>query len=295
MTTKGGGWMLAGVDTDVTRYLAEGRRRAGRRVGRRCHCRALPLRRRARLMAGRAPTARHAEGRGGDHAVGGGARRVVEDRADALLAAGRAAEAVAELEAAVSVAPLRERRWGQLMTALYQAGRQGEALRCVSAGAHDARRRVGRGARPRAAASRGRDRGSRPVARRRRRGRPRRRPSAHRCGHVYAVRADAGGSFRRQRRLRYRVVSSGAQDPPCWSSRRCSRMSSCMWEHEIYRRYLDAWAGTPRRGVRQAGHRPLRSLRRGTDPRAAHRRHPRGDGRRGTRAARVARHVGGRA
>ncbi|GBE66240.1 hypothetical protein MFM001_27020 [Mycobacterium sp. MFM001] len=51
-----------------------------------------------------------------------------EDRADALLATGRAAEIVGELEAAVADAPLRERRWGQLMLALYRAGRQGEAL-----------------------------------------------------------------------------------------------------------------------------------------------------------------------
>lgn len=53
---------------------------------------------------------------------------VVEDRADALLATGRAAEIIGDLEAAVADAPLRERRWGQLMLALYRAGRQGEAL-----------------------------------------------------------------------------------------------------------------------------------------------------------------------
>jgi len=53
---------------------------------------------------------------------------LVEDRADALLAAGRVAEIIGELEAAVADAPLRERRWGQLMLALYRAGRQGEAL-----------------------------------------------------------------------------------------------------------------------------------------------------------------------
>ena len=53
---------------------------------------------------------------------------LVEDRADALLATGRAAEIVGELEAAISDAPMRERRWGQLMLALYRAGRQGEAL-----------------------------------------------------------------------------------------------------------------------------------------------------------------------
>ena len=53
---------------------------------------------------------------------------LVEDRADALLATGRAAELIGELEGAVADAPLRERRWGQLMLALYRAGRQGEAL-----------------------------------------------------------------------------------------------------------------------------------------------------------------------
>ena len=53
---------------------------------------------------------------------------LVEDRADALLVTGRAAEIVGDLEAAVADAPLRERRWGQLMLALYRAGRQGDAL-----------------------------------------------------------------------------------------------------------------------------------------------------------------------
>ncbi len=53
---------------------------------------------------------------------------LVEDRADALLATGRAAEIIGELESAVADAPLRERRWAQLMLALYRAGRQGEAL-----------------------------------------------------------------------------------------------------------------------------------------------------------------------
>ncbi len=53
---------------------------------------------------------------------------LVEDRADALLSTGRAAELIGELEGAVADAPLRERRWGQLMLALYRAGRQGEAL-----------------------------------------------------------------------------------------------------------------------------------------------------------------------
>src|SRR5262249_17782772 len=53
---------------------------------------------------------------------------LVEDRADALLATGRAAEIIGELEAALADPPLGGRRWGQLMLALYRAGRQGEAL-----------------------------------------------------------------------------------------------------------------------------------------------------------------------
>ncbi len=53
---------------------------------------------------------------------------LIEDRADAVLATGRAAEIIGELETAVADAPLRERRWGQLMLALYRSGRQGEAL-----------------------------------------------------------------------------------------------------------------------------------------------------------------------
>jgi DNA-binding SARP family transcriptional activator len=52
----------------------------------------------------------------------------IEDRVEADLALGRAAELVAELEVLVSEEPLRERLRGQLMLALYRAGRQGEAL-----------------------------------------------------------------------------------------------------------------------------------------------------------------------
>jgi len=51
-----------------------------------------------------------------------------EDLADAELAAGRHCELVAELERMVAEAPLRERRWGQLVLALYRSGRQADAL-----------------------------------------------------------------------------------------------------------------------------------------------------------------------
>ncbi len=57
-------------------------------------------------------------------------RRFVEDeRAEALLARGDAASVVSDLEASVAAEPLRERRWGLLMVALYRSGRQSEALR----------------------------------------------------------------------------------------------------------------------------------------------------------------------
>ncbi|HXW44649.1 MAG TPA: BTAD domain-containing putative transcriptional regulator [Streptosporangiaceae bacterium] len=53
---------------------------------------------------------------------------VQEDRAEARLAGGRHVELTAELAALVDQHPLRERLRGQLMRALYQSGRQAEAL-----------------------------------------------------------------------------------------------------------------------------------------------------------------------
>ncbi|OQZ91861.1 hypothetical protein BST11_06675 [Mycobacterium alsense] len=126
--TQGVGWALAETDVDASRYtlaarLARDAAAAGdttQAVARFEEALAL-WRGTPELPDGRRGTSektRWIEG----HAA------LVEDRADALLATGRAAEIVGELEAAVAEAPLRERRWGQLMLALYRAGRQGEAL-----------------------------------------------------------------------------------------------------------------------------------------------------------------------
>ncbi|SEF86306.1 DNA-binding transcriptional activator of the SARP family [Nonomuraea solani] len=52
----------------------------------------------------------------------------VERRAEAALAAGRAAETVPDLEAHVAGQPLREDGWRLLALALYRSGRQGDAL-----------------------------------------------------------------------------------------------------------------------------------------------------------------------
>lgn len=53
---------------------------------------------------------------------------VCETRGDVLLAQGRHAELVPELERLLDQHPFRERLWGQLMVALYRGGRQADAL-----------------------------------------------------------------------------------------------------------------------------------------------------------------------
>ncbi len=126
--TAGAGWTLAETQVDAARYKSAARLgRDAAAAGDHSHAvarfeEALALwRGTPELPDGRRGTSektRWIEG----HAA------LVEDRADALLATGRAAEIIGELEAAVADAPLRERRWGQLMLALYRAGRQGEAL-----------------------------------------------------------------------------------------------------------------------------------------------------------------------
>jgi DNA-binding SARP family transcriptional activator len=60
-------------------------------------------------------------------------RRVaLEDLSDIRLKLGEHQDQIADLEAAASSEPLRERRWAQLMTALYRSGRQADALRAYA-------------------------------------------------------------------------------------------------------------------------------------------------------------------
>ena len=59
-------------------------------------------------------------------------RTATEDLIDSKLAGEDAGQLVSELEAMVREEPLRERRWGQLMLALYRAGRQAEALQAFT-------------------------------------------------------------------------------------------------------------------------------------------------------------------
>jgi predicted ATPase/DNA-binding SARP family transcriptional activator len=60
----------------------------------------------------------------------------VEDCIEVDLALGLHAECIEQLEQLLAVHPLRERPWGQLMVALYRAGRQAEALRAFARARH---------------------------------------------------------------------------------------------------------------------------------------------------------------
>lgn len=126
--TQGAGWVLADSEVDASRYKTATRLgRAAAAAGDTSQAvarfdEALALWRGIpELPDGRRGTSEKTRWMEGHAAL-------VEDRADALLATGRAAEVIGDLEAGIADAPLRERRWGQLMLALYRAGRQGEAL-----------------------------------------------------------------------------------------------------------------------------------------------------------------------
>ena len=97
----------------------------------------------------------------------------VDDRVDWELQRGNHTGVVAELEAAVAATPLRERRWGQLMVALYRCGRQSDALRTYRRRPAHPRGRARRRARSGAAPAGGRGPGARSGTRR---------PGGHRRG-----------------------------------------------------------------------------------------------------------------
>ena len=79
---------------------------------------------------------------------------VVADRVEADLALGMGAALVSELEALVRANPLQERVRGQLMLALYRAGRQADALEAYRQARKHLREEFGAGAKPGPAAAR---------------------------------------------------------------------------------------------------------------------------------------------
>lgn len=110
--TEGLGWKLTGADIDASRY------RAAARAGRDAAAAGDPGQAVARFEEALALWRGIPELPDGRRGISEKTRWIeghaalVEDRADALLATGRAAEIIGDLEAAVAEAPLRERRWG---------------------------------------------------------------------------------------------------------------------------------------------------------------------------------------
>jgi DNA-binding SARP family transcriptional activator len=130
IVTRPGGYLLAGVSTDAARAedLVDRARRcsaAGEHAAALAGFdEALALWRGAAL----AEFAGHAFARAEAARLTELRETAREDRVATLLALGRHREAVAAGEALVAERPLRERRWAQLMLALYRDGRQADAL-----------------------------------------------------------------------------------------------------------------------------------------------------------------------
>ena len=128
VATEGAGWTLKGCEVDASRYRAAAKMARDAAAAGDSSQAAARFEEALTLWRGTPELPDSRRGLSQKTRWIEGHAALVEDRADALLATGRAAEVIGDLEAAVAEAPLRERRWGQLMLALYRAGRQGEAL-----------------------------------------------------------------------------------------------------------------------------------------------------------------------
>jgi len=126
--TDPAGYGISVADDDLdaivhTRLVAEARAAAGPDAARRAYRRALDLWRGSALAGLESRAVRQAAAvLDEQHAV------VTEDWIDLELRGGRDRDLVAELSGLVERFPLRERLRGQLMLALYRAGRQADAL-----------------------------------------------------------------------------------------------------------------------------------------------------------------------